>query len=376
MKRWLIAGGIALALFAAVVVATIFLPPTTESMRASLTNPDGIGAMAVGEVLRGNGVQVQQVTNLAEAEAAPANSTLLVYLDDELNESSVAALDRTAADLVLVPTGYNSAVFQLSDGKINSGYSGSLTNGLKANCSDPDATAAGEISDSQGGSLTVSGDTVECFGDGYGSRYATTWIANRRITVVAGDDWLRNDTILSAGNAALALRVLGRHDRLTWYLPGEETQIDYDDTNYDSVDEWDILPPWSRISLALLVAAAASMALWRGRRFGKLVPEGLPVEVPAAEAGTGLARLYRQSDARGHAAAGLRAASLHRLARRLGLSATESSSLIIERLGQATGLPSVELQALYYGRPPATDVELVSLANELADLERKLTSRE
>jgi len=126
----------------------------------------------------------------------------------------------------------------------------------------------------------------------------------------------------------------------------------------------------------VLLVAGAAAALWRGRRFGALVPEALPVEVPASEASSGLARLYRQAGARGHAAAGLRAATVHRVAARLGLPASASPELVAERLGAAAGTPPSLVYELCYGPPPATDAALVELATALTDLERKLTSRD
>jgi hypothetical protein len=91
---------------------------------------------------------------------------------------------------------------------------------------------------------------------------------------------------------------------------------------------------------------------------------------------SGLARLYRQSAARGHAAAGLRAATVHRVAASLGLPTSAPGSLVVDRLAQATGEPVAVLAELCYGAPPPTDTALVELASGLTDLERKLTTRE
>ena len=59
----------------------------------------------------------------------------------------------------------------------------------------------------------------------------------------------------------------------------------------------------------------SSAPLWRGRRFGPLAVEPLPVVVRASEATRGRARLYRRARAYGRATAALRAASAraHRL---------------------------------------------------------------
>ncbi|MDR1806680.1 MAG: DUF4350 domain-containing protein, partial [Propionibacteriaceae bacterium] len=105
------------------------------------------------------------------------------------------------------------------------------------------------------------------------------------------------------------------------------------------------------------------------RRLGPLVPEPLPVAVPASEAAAGLARLYRQAGARGHAAAGLRAATAGRLAARLGLPPNAQPATVGERLGLALGRDPGTIVGLLYGPPPATDAELVALAQQLHEVE-------
>lgn len=376
MKRWFIAGGLMLVLFAGLVLATILLPPSAESRRGSLTNPRPGGTRAIGEVLRGNGIDAHQVATLGEAKVASADSTLLVYLSEDLNDAAVAALNQSPADLVVVvaTASYPTAVGELTDYQIQAANIAWNAEPVAADCSDPDATAAGSLANGGANMLTTTDSTTSCFEDSGDYRYAVAWVNGRRVTVVSGDEWIRNETILEAGHAALAMRVLGRDPELVWYLPGidaiGESQAD------SETDIWTVLPSWVRVSLGLLAFAAGAAALWRGRRFGKLVPENLPVEMPASEASTGLARLYRQANAVGHAAAGLRASSLHRLARRLGLASTAEPVAVIERLAQASGLPPDHLHALYYGRPPANDIELVALATELSELERRLTHSE
>ncbi len=62
-----------------------------------------------------------------------------------------------------------------------------------------------------------------CFpGEDGTALFAQTQTDRHRLTVIAGDRWLRNDTITENGNAALALRVFGRNQNLVWYLPGAD----------------------------------------------------------------------------------------------------------------------------------------------------------
>nr|WP_300144770.1 DUF4350 domain-containing protein [Propionicimonas sp.] len=378
MKRWFIAGGVLLALFAALVTASVLLPDSPDRLAGSITNARPQGVRALGQVLAANGVEVTQVTTLDEATAAAtAGSSLAVYLSSDLSDAALDRLQDVPADLVIAYAGNGDqdSIETLTDGQVLADYWWA-DSAPRADCTDPDAVAAGTLTADSAGIFT-DGDTVTtCFADDSGSAlYADTRTDRHRVTVVAGSRWLRNDTILAEGNAALALRVFGRNAKLVWYLPGADA-LPQGESQSGELDPFTLLPPWARIAFAVLLVAGAAAALWRGRRFGALVPEQLPVEVPASEVSSGLARLYRQASARGHAAAGLRAATIHRIAARLGLPASASADLVVERLAQASGDLPERIRELCYGPAPASDSALVELATDLTDLERRLTTRE
>lgn len=377
-KRWLIAGSVVLVMFAALVATAAVLPESPERVPGSITNARPNGVRALGQVLAANGVEVTQVTTLAEATAAPTGSSLAVYLSAELSTDALFRLRDLPADLVVVYAGGSDqfGLGMLTEGLIEADYWWTEDGVPKADCADPDATAAGTLTESGIGLWATSDQVTTCFvGEADTALYADATTPRHRVTVIAGSRWLRNDTILAEGNAALALRVFGRNQKLTWYLPGADALLP-DGEQSPELDLFTLLPPWTRAVLAVLAVAGAAAALWRGRRFGALVREPLPVEVPASEVSSGLARLYRQAGARGHAAAGLRAATIHRLAARLGLPASAPAELVVERLAQASGESPDRLRALCYGPAPQTDSALVELATDLTRLERRLTTRE
>jgi hypothetical protein len=382
VKRWLVAGGVVFVLFAALVTLTALLPESPDRTSGSITNPRPAGVRALGQVLAADGVHVTQVTSLEEAADTGPDATLAVYLAAELSEEALSRLSDVPADVVVVHASGSplDSVLTLTDGLVSSDYWWAADEHPRAGCADPDAVAAGTISPAGVGLYAESDRVTTCFvGEEDTALYADTSTNSHRVTVVAGSDWVRNDTITSEGNAALALRVFGRHPSLVWYLPGADALAQpsqWDDPTGSGFDAFSLLPPWSRTVLAMLLVAGAAAALWRGRRFGALVRENLPVEVPASEVSSGLARLYRQAGARGHAAAGLRAAAIHRVAGRLGLSANASPDLVVERLAGASGEASDQVRALCYGPPPTSDTDLVALATALTDLERKVSSRD
>jgi len=378
-RAWVFGGVAALVLFVLLAVVTVILPESTNSLPGSLTNSRPNGSRALGQVLTSNGVATTQVTTLDEAAAAPAGATLVVYLDKELSDEAAARLGASAADLVILVARDDATSVRSMSNQLITGttwWSGGSTPPV-AGCGDADATAAGTITPSFTG-LTSWYNTglTTCFTDPDGvSLYADVTTAHHRVTAIAGDRWLRNDTITANGNAALGLRVLGRNAQLVWYLPGADVERQYGDIDTQP-DLITLLPGWAKAVIGMLIVAAVAAALWRGRRFGALVREHLPVAVPASEAAGGLGRLYRQSTARGHAAAGLRAATLRRVAAQLGVPPSAGAQLVVERLAEATGRPPGDLALLCYGPPPATDADLLTLTAQLSDLERELTIHE
>jgi hypothetical protein len=134
----------------------------------------------------------------------------------------------------------------------------------------------------------------------------------------------------------------------------------------------DLLPPPVRLGLVLALIAGFAAAFWRGRRFGKLVPEALPVEVPASQVTLGVGRLYRRARAAGHAGAALRAGTASRLARRLGLPSSAAPATLVIGIADAAGRPATAVHTLLYGPPPASAAALAALAGDLHALEKAL----
>jgi len=372
---WAIGGVAVLAAFALLVILTSLIPSGTRNTTDSLDNPGHTGARALAQVLRANGITVSQATSLDGAiAAAKKGTTLAVVLPSSLSQAATTQIAHAGADFVLIvadnQTGDVSDTMSALTGDqvayepwYNSGGS------VAANCDDPDAQAAGSVTVSMGGLDT---SAVSCFVGDSSAQYADVHLAAHRVTALASDEFVQNGTVADDGNAALALRTLGRHATLTWYLPRAADMAGASSGDSTGMDVWALFPGWAPPVLALALVAAGAAAVWRGRRFGKLVPEALPVAVPASEAASGLGRLYRQSKARGHAAAALRAATVSRMAVRLGIPPSSPPYLVVTRIADAVHAEPVALHPLLYGPAPATDDDLVRLAHDLAHLERTL----
>ena len=357
----------ALVTFLVLVGASSLLQARTSTTPLAPDNPSDDGARAVAQILGDRGVDVHYVRTVREARAlALEGTTLLVAGTSALGYEGAQALATVPADLVVVgPDAY--AVEELTDGEFTLGHE--YTSGVQqADCPDPDAQAAERISTDER-LVVATGDGVTCFPDpglgGAGGAFGSLERDGRRIVVINDEAVITNAHLAEHGHAALALRTLGAHEDLVWLVPSIE--LDADDVGTGGTGR--IFPEWApTVALQLLVVVLA-LALWRGRRLGRVVTEPLPVTVRAAEATLGRGRLYRRARTRGHAAAALRAGTASRLAARLGLPRAAGATDVIDAVARATGRGVDEISGVLYGPPPTDDGELLWLARTLDQLE-------
>lgn len=185
------------------------------------------------------------------------------------------------------------------------------------------------------------------------------------VTVLGGATPLTNDALDEEGNAALALRLLGQHERLAWYVPSAGDAALRD----GGASVTDLLPPGWVFAAVQGAVAVVLLAVWRARRLGPVVVEPLPVAVPSAETVQGRARLYRRARATGHTAEALRAATRHRLARALGLPPDPPAEAVLDAV---SGRTRADAATLLYGPAPADDAGLLRLAGDLDALEEEV----
>lgn len=372
-RRW--RGPVAILSLLCVVGLLAALPePRTSSVPLAPDSTAPTGARALAQILKGQGVEVTFVRRAAAARAAvtPGSTVLLAGERNLFDQSQFDFLADVDADLVLVDASWPASVLAGVD---SSWSDGSASADVAPGCDDPDAVAAGALR-AAGRLIASTPDTVVCFRGPDESAdqgaYAVRTVDGQRIAMLADAAPLTNAHLADAGNAALVLRMLGRHDHLVWYLPSP-----YDTGSDEGVGGpglGDLVPPVVGVLALQLLLVVLVVAVWRGRRLGRLVTEPLPVVVPAAEATRGRGRLYRRSRSHGHAAAALRAGAASRCARRLGLPASTAAPQLIDAVARATGRRIPDVAALFYGPPPTDDSALARLARDLDDIESEVRS--
>ncbi|MEU5097241.1 DUF4350 domain-containing protein [Streptomyces sp. NPDC020996] len=378
-RWWTRARGIAVAV-ALLLVAAVAIAVIRSDTRHGTLDPrsaDPYGSRAVAELLADRGVSTRVVSTLDQARAAAApDTTLLIAVPDLLTHRQQTLLRSATAGsggrTVLVAAG-SASVEKLAPG-VTADPATSIGSTLSPDCSLLAARRAGSADTGGIRYTTTHLGADKCYPS---ERLATLLripeASGHGDTIVLGaPDILFNERLDKAGNASLALQLLGSRPHLVWYLPS------LSDTSAAEPDDekgfFELLPSgWLWGTLQLFVAAALA-ALWRARRLGPLVPEKLPVAIRASETVEGRSRLYRKANARDRAAAALRSATRIRLAPLAGVPVSQAHApeTLLPALSARLHGDGQALHSLLFGPPPSDDAALITLADRLDALEREV----
>lgn len=363
-----------LAVLVVVVLAGCALALATAGRGGEPLDPESAapaGSRALAQLLRGQGVQVVRAGTTAEAVgAAGPGTTLLVVGSDRLSEHQLRQLRgarNQGADLVVPAAGAPTLQALAPAVRLGAGGPAEVR---EPGCALPAAERAG-TAHTGGVTYLAPADAERCYPGKGGRSLVVVGGGAGAVTLLGDAAALTNGHLAEEGDAALALGLLGAHQRLVWYLPTAS-----DVTSEVQRSLLSLVPAGIRFGVAQLAVAVVLLALWRARRLGPVVAEPLPVVVRASESVEGRARLYRRGRTRDGSAAQLRGATARRCAARLGLPASAADPSrpgpLLDALTLATGRPVGELHELLLGAAPADDTALVRLADALDALEREV----
>jgi hypothetical protein len=301
---------------------------------------DGTSTVVITHTIR----MSRRTAHLALAHAASAASVVLLDPDPEVTRGMGLPVESHLTDLADVAAGCSGA---------------GVDKGFRIAHADRAYTATANGS----GATTCFPDKS----DGGGAMVSLPGAAARPPVILLGDENLiSNGTILDSDNAAVALHLFGRTGRLIWYIPSLADIAASDGTSRS------IAPSWFQPGLALATSAVVFLALWRGRRLGRLVTEPLPVIVRAVETTESRGRMYRKSRDRTRALAVLQVATRRRLAAYLGLSVSSTVSGVAAAAAALSGRSYDDVLDLLSSSAVHDDSSLLQRANTLAALEKEV----
>ncbi|KRB37262.1 hypothetical protein ASD93_09020 [Microbacterium sp. Root180] len=363
-----VAIGVAVLVVGAVGAA---LAASSQWMERDALDPESAGpsgTRALARILDDHGVEVRIARDHQEVAALLAGDADTLVLPDtpSLTDERLRELVDLASDVVLIEPRSRTLDLLFP----NAAMAGSAPSAVVSPACDlGDAERAGGIA--PGALFTAPGDVTACYPVDGAHALLTALDGDRRSTAVDGTVLFTNEHLAENGNAALGMNLMGRHPLVVWYQPGLG-DTDLADTDFTLGE---LTPPWVSPVIVLLLVAGVAAGIWRGRRFGPLVAERLPVTVRAAETTEGRARLYAQSRDALHAADQLRIGTLERLARLLGLGAGASAQEITDAAAARAGLDRGAARRTLLDEVPATDADLVDLSQRLRQLEDAVHAR-
>lgn len=323
------------------------------------------GTRALVQLLADQGIDVRVARDRDEAlNTLDDQSTLVLPDAPALSDSAVSELAAAAGDVVLIEPRSRTLRLLLA-GSSPSGVAG--PGEREPACDIPAAERAGGI---VGGVLADPGDGVTgCYPSGdEGFALLTTTAGERTVSAIDGRAVFANDVLAQGGNASLALALTGSQPSVVWYMPSLD---DADTAAAPTLGE--LTPEWVTPVMLLLVASAVAAALWRGRRFGPLVAETLPVTVRASETTVGRAHLYAQSRDAAHALDQLRLGAIDRIAGTLGLAGHAGSAAVADAIADLLSADRASVRGILIDQAPRSDRELVELAVQLRELEARVS---
>ena len=334
-------------------------------------NPGREGAQAIASVLRDRGVDVAVARgqdDLLDASVG-AGTTVLVTDTGELSEQTAATMLEHAADadrLVLVaPDRFLLTALELP---VDTGGRSLTPDTVTADCTLDGLAPGDRVAPGPRTYVVTEPGPTTCFAhaDAF-ELVAVPASGNRPEVLVLGNSALfANSEVTRLDHAGVALRMLGRGDRLVWYLPSALDISDQDTTATSEVPR--ALGPLTFLAVFGLLV----LMLWRGRRFGPLVTEPLPAVVKAIETTQSRGRLYRKARDTQRAGTVLRARTAKRLAGYLGLPTGAAPTAIAQAAASATHRDPQDVVSLFTAPPPTTEAALVALATDLTELEKEV----
>ena len=335
------------------------------------------GSRALAEVLRRGGVDVSVVSTLAELPAqVQTGTTVVVTADERISREGLAEVGARAG-------GADRLVVLLTEPAVP-GEIDAAIDGYAVPAEVPSAPAAGcAVAGVRPGDV-VAGASVLMLTEG--TSEAVTCLPARGVpdggallarlpadvtrpeTLLVGfAPALTNERVTREDNAAVSLRLLGSSPRLIWLIPSGA-----DTATGSAADRRSPWPQWSTPVALVLAGGTVLLALVRGRRLGRVVPEPLPVIVRAAETTESRGHLYRRSRDRARTAAILREGTRTRLRRRFGIARTAPPDSLVDAVAASTGEPRERILRLLSDSEPGSNADLVALGTDLEALEGKV----
>jgi hypothetical protein len=241
---------------------------------------------------------------------------------------------------------------------------------LKRYCDEPALRDVDHVLVPNGRVLRVPEGGFGCFRDTASATSAflvSATVGRGRVVELGGAGAFINSRLGKADNALLAVTLLApRADSRVTVLEGARAG---DGTRSLS----DLIAPRVKLAALQLAIAFGIVVLWRARRLGRPVAEAQPVQLEGSELVRAVGQLLQRARRRDHAAALLRDDLRRTLADRASLPPGTPPDVVADAVSARTDVPAGRVLAALRGDTPASEDELVGLAQSVEAIRQEVT---
>jgi Domain of unknown function (DUF4350) len=357
---------VVVAVVIAVNVALQLLDATTRGAdetapRSSSLSTGRTGAAAWAELLERRGHRVDSVRGSLGGADLDHAATLVVLDPDDVSDDearAVSAFVEQGGRLVAgggAAVGLLRAVLDEPPAWAPDGVRRARPEGPA-----PEVDGLGEVVAAGDGSWGEVGGTRAVLGDGTRTLATVADVGSGRLVMLADSSALQNRLLDRAGNAALALQVVGEGRDPVAFAEGQH--------GYGDATGLGAIPGRWKTALIGLALAALVGAVAAGRRLGPPEDEPRPLPPPRRAYVDALAATLGRARRPAEALAPLQAATRARLARRAGLG-PDASEADLRAAAARLAFPADEIDALF-AADIVDDDEMLAAGRALARVER------
>ena len=323
--------------------------------------PDGTKALV--DTLRALDVDV------SVGPATPgASTTTALLLDDRLADRQIRPVQEWVLQGGTLVVADPSSQFSITRPAGRS-IVGFIEPELERRCDEPALRQVDRVLVPNGLLLRVPPDGFGCFTAGSSSAFLVSAPRGRgRVVQLGGAGAFINSRLGRVDNGLLAVTLLAPHrdSRVAVLQPS----VAGDGGRSLS----DLVSPRVKLALLQLAIAFGLVVLWRARRLGRPVVEVQPVQIAGSELVAAVGNLLQRARGRPHAAALLRDDLRRTLAERVGLPPDTPPERVADAVAARTTIPADRVRTAIAGPAPATEEDLVLLAQTVEAIRQEVTS--
>jgi hypothetical protein len=331
------------------------------------SKPDGTGAAV--EVLQQQGVDVELVFSVEDMPALDENTTLLVTDTIDLDFEVWDELPTLVDDAGRVVFANMASLKEMGiDSETHLNYQGVNVPARSSTCGEVFGSATAISSGYQifiVDNPEIPPPPLSCFkvADGYA---VGVWpeTADRAEYVWSPNAFFQNDQLLMHDNGAAALTLLGNNDRLVWFYPTNESSL----LDRTTMGIWGLLPRWTYSTALLLLFVALAFMFFRGRRFGPLAYERLPVAVKSSETVIQHGHLVHETRDAAWAISALQVQAQRKIRKALLLPDGIDEGTFVTTVASRVDRSEREIHDLLFAPYTGGENQIVQRAKELDDL--------